>query len=132
MPHQTKARRGPNTPDIPDIPDIEDTKDHILAAGRELLLAACGALHFCRDYVEKSVPEANRPALMGFFKRAIAVADELGSSISGISALKRTAEDLAKPFFTALEREMCEGHYSDSLKKEKRRPRPEGSRKKRR
>lgn len=90
-------------------PNVEETRDHILAAGKELLLAAQGALYFCKDYVEKSVPEANRPALLGFFKKAIVVADELGSSISGLSALRRTAEGFAKPFFTAMEREMRAG-----------------------
>lgn len=103
--HQTRSHRTCCTP------DIEETKDHILTAGKELLLAAQGALHFCKEYVEKSVPEARRPALLGFFKKAIVVADELGSSISGISTLKRTAEGFAKPFFTAIEREMREGSF---------------------
>lgn len=87
-------------------PGIEETKEHIFTAGKELLLAAEGALHFCKDYVEKSAPEANQPALLSFFKKAISVADELGSSISGVSAIKRTAEGIAKPIFTAMEREM--------------------------
>lgn len=87
-------------------PDMEETKTHIFAAGRELLLAAQGALSFCKDYVETSVPQASRPTLIGFFQKAITVADELGRGISGVSNIRRTAGKIAKPLFTAMASEM--------------------------
>lgn len=88
--------------------NMDETKQHIMAAGKELLLAARGALFFCKDYVEAQVPEAGRPNLLGFFQKAIAVADELSRGIAGVSTIKRTAAGIAKPLFTAMEREMRE------------------------
>lgn len=87
-------------------PDMEETKGHVLAAGKELLLAAQGALGFCKEYVATQVPEKSRPNLLGFFQKAIAVADELSRGIAGVSTIKKTAEDLARPLFTAMDREM--------------------------
>lgn len=92
----------------PSTPDIEETKTHILAAGRELLLAAHGALAFCREYVESQAPKDARPNLVGFFQKAISVADDLGKGISKASSFKRAAEEVAKPLFTAMAREMKE------------------------
>lgn len=58
-------------------PDFAETKQHVLAAGQELLLAAHGALSFCRDYVEKSSKERRNPELCAFFRRALSVVEEL-------------------------------------------------------
>lgn len=58
-----------------------ETKLHILRAGRELLLAAEGALEFCKQYVEKSGKEPHNPKLMTFFSRALDVVTELGSDL---------------------------------------------------
>lgn len=101
----THHRRGHRRMDGP---SMEETRDHIFAAGREILLAARGALSFCKDYVETSVPEASRPNLLSFFQKAMSVADELHRGIASASSLKRTAGQLAKPLFTAIEREMRE------------------------
>ena len=54
--------------------EMEETKEHILAAGRELLLAAHGALKFCQSYAEHSAPTASKPNVAGFFQKALAVA----------------------------------------------------------
>lgn len=102
MTHHRPAAKRPARPE----PDVEETKAHVMAAGRELLLAARGALFFCKDYVETQVPEASRPNLLGFFQKAIAVADELSRGIAGVATIKKAAEGIAKPLFTAMEREM--------------------------
>lgn len=88
------------------MPDMDETKGHVMAAGRELLFAAEGALKFCRSYVETCVPESSRPNLLNFFQKAITVADELSRGLAGVSALKSAARGVAKPLFTAMEREM--------------------------
>ncbi|MFH0799083.1 MAG: hypothetical protein V2A66_02735 [Pseudomonadota bacterium] len=86
--------------------DMDETKDHIMAAGRELLLAAHGALSFCKEYVENSIPESSRPNLLCFFQKAIAVADDLSKGLASVSDIKRAASGFAKPILTAIEREM--------------------------
>jgi hypothetical protein len=85
---------------------MDETSQHVLAAGRELLLAAQGALRFCKNYVETQVPTSNRANLMNFFGKAIRVADELGDSICGVTSITRTAEKFAKPFLSAMDFEM--------------------------
>jgi len=85
---------------------MDETGEHIMAAGKELLLAAGGALKCCKDYVETSVPEASRTNLLSFFQKAISVADELSRGICGVSTIKRTAGTIAKPLFTAMAKEM--------------------------
>jgi hypothetical protein len=88
------------------LPDMEDTKEHILAAGRELMLAADGALRFCRAYAETLSPPASRSQLTSFFSKAIAVADELGKGLVSATCVKRTAQKAAAPIFEAFGREM--------------------------
>lgn len=85
---------------------MEETKAHVLAAGRELLLAAQGALNFCKTYAETQAAPAARPHLIKFFKRALTIADELGKGLAGVAPLKRAAKGVAKPLFDAMEREM--------------------------
>ncbi|MBI4126371.1 MAG: hypothetical protein HY465_02645 [Deltaproteobacteria bacterium] len=58
-----------------------ETKLHVLRAGRELLIAAEGALEFCKHYVEKSGKEPQNQKLMTFFSRALDVVTELGSDL---------------------------------------------------
>lgn len=103
-------------------PDMEETRDHIIAAGREILLAAQGALSFCKSYVETSVPKSSQPNLLIFFQKAMSVADELSRGLTGVSTLKRAAGDIAKPFFTAMEREMSSDNRAlyDAYEKAKR------------
>ena len=50
---------------------MEDTKEHIMIAAKELLLAAGGALRFCRAYVETQMPKSSQPELLTFFQKAI-------------------------------------------------------------
>jgi hypothetical protein len=107
--------------------EMERTKRHVLAAGRELLLAAQGALRFCKDYVEFSPPRASRPHLVNFFQRGISMADELGRGLLEAAPVKRAAEGLAKPILNIMEWEMR------SEAKSRRRARPKtASRKKKR
>lgn len=87
-------------------PDIEETKEHVLAAGREILLAARGALRFCKSYVEAASAPESRPELMKFFQHAIEVADDLSRGICSIDAIKETASNIAKPVMDILEQEM--------------------------
>lgn len=89
-------------------PDMEETREHIMAAGREVLLAAQGALQFCKNYVETQMPEASHSNILCFFQKAIAVADELSRGLSSVSTLQRAAGTIAKPIFSALEQEMQE------------------------
>lgn len=65
-----------------------DTKVHIFNAGRELLLAAQGALSFCREYVT-SGKEHENPQLAHFFSRALRVAEELGKDLEQGAAHKQ-------------------------------------------
>ncbi len=90
-------------------PDFDETKDHVLAAGREILLAAQGALRFCRDYAEEHASPSARSQMTQFFSKAIAIADDLGGSIVRASTLAKAAKGAARPLFDAMSREMrCE------------------------
>ncbi len=86
--------------------EMEETKEHIMAAGRELLLAAHGALKFCEAYIKFSSPKSSRPHLVNFFQKAISVADELGVGLLGTEHIKRTARKIADPIFDGMEKEM--------------------------
>lgn len=85
---------------------MNETKEHVLAAGREILLAAQGALRFCKGYVETQIPEPSRPNLLKFFHKAIDVADELSRGICGATSIAHAAGEFAKPLFNAMDREM--------------------------
>jgi len=87
-------------------PDMEETKMHVMAAGREILLAAQGALSFCETYVETCMPPESRTNLIRFFKNAISVADELGRGITGVSSIKKAAEGMIKPVLSEMNKEM--------------------------
>lgn len=100
--------------------DMDETKGHILAAGRELLLAADGALRFCRKYAETSVPSSSRPGLLDFFQKAIVVADEMGKSITNIPTAKTVAEKVAKPIFEMMGHEMAREKATPKPKKPRR------------
>lgn len=59
--------------------DYFETKLHILKAGRELLLAAEGALRFCKQYVQSGQEPERNPELAQFFARALDAVRELGA-----------------------------------------------------
>ena len=65
----------------PETIDADATKEHVLRAGKELLLAARGALKFCQTYVETSNKERNDPKIADFFNKALAVAEELSRGL---------------------------------------------------
>jgi hypothetical protein len=88
------------------VPDMDETKEHILAAGRELMLAADGALRFCKSYAESFSSPQSRSQLVSFFSKAIAVADELAKGLITASG-KEAAKKAAGPLFDALGREMA-------------------------
>lgn len=88
------------------VPDMEETKEHILAAGRELMLAADGALRFCKSYAESFSSPQSRSQLVSFFSKAVAVADELAKGLITASG-KEAAKKAAGPLFDALGREMA-------------------------
>lgn len=94
----------PHTP-FDDSQDFTETRIHILTAGRELLLAAKGALQFCSKYVESS--QVSAPHVKAFFKKAINVADDLSSGLRSADMIKRAASSAVKPIFTALEQELA-------------------------
>ena len=98
-----RARRRAETP-----LDMEETKAHVLAAGRELMLAAQGALAFCRDYAKSQTPAPQRSQLLGFFSKAIEVADELGKGLTTASHIPGAAKGMAGQIFDAMGREMNE------------------------
>ena len=89
-------------------PDMEETKAHVLAAGRELMLAAQGALAFCRDYAKSQTPAPQRSQLLSFFSKAIEVADELGHGLTTASHIPEAAKGVAGQIFDAMGREMKE------------------------
>jgi hypothetical protein len=86
--------------------DPNKTKAHVMAAGREIMLAAQGALRFCKEYAEKTASPAAKPHLVKFFSRAIAVADEFGKGLTTASKLSKAAQRLASPIFDAIGLEM--------------------------
>ncbi len=94
----------PNTPSS-DYPDFTETRVHILTAGRELLLAAKGALQFCNKFVENQ--QTSAPHVKDFFKKAITVADDLSSGLKSVEAIKRAASSAITPIFTTLENEFA-------------------------
>ncbi|MFA4873990.1 MAG: hypothetical protein WC956_00900 [bacterium] len=87
-------------------PDVDETKEHIFAAGRELLLAARGALRFCKEYADATASPATRVQLIKFFGKAISVADELSRGLVSASAVTHKARSVAAPFFEAMGKEM--------------------------
>jgi len=94
------------------VPDMEETKEHVLAAGRELLLAADGALRFCRSYAESFASPESRSQLVSFFSKAVAVADELAKGLITASG-KEAAKKAARPLMDALGREMAREERSN-------------------
>ncbi|MBT3182470.1 MAG: hypothetical protein HN337_08200 [Deltaproteobacteria bacterium] len=86
--------------------DKDETIHHIMAAGKELLLAAQGALRFCKDYVENTPDSKSKPNLLKFFQNAIKVADDLGGSIIKTSPVATAAKGMAKNIFDSMESEM--------------------------
>lgn len=107
-------------------PDAEETKAHVLAAARELLLAAQGALKFCRYYVEETSDSKTRPYLVGFFQKATQVASELGKGILDACPATDLAKGAVKTVIESIGREM----EVDS--KRPSRPRPRSRKKARR
>jgi len=97
--------------------DFEETRTHILLAGREILLAAQGALKFCSAYVEAS--NKSSPHLKAFFKRAMTVADELGSGLKDMDSIKRAASSVVNPIFALIENEMA---TEKQIKNKRRKP----------
>lgn len=93
--------------------ELEETRVHILVAGRELLLAAKGALKFCSQYVETS--SKSSPHLARFFKKAIAVADDLSVGLRNMDTIKRAAGAAFQPIFTALENELASGNIPEKM-----------------
>lgn len=76
--------------------EVIDTRTHILNAGRELLLAAQGALTFCKDYVESNSKERRNPELIHFFSKALAVAEELAADFQKERGKKPHAQKRTK------------------------------------
>ncbi|MBN1282632.1 MAG: hypothetical protein JXA24_02520 [Proteobacteria bacterium] len=111
-------------------PDADETKAHVLAAGRELLLAARGALAFCRDYAKGSASQPSRSQLMIFFAKAMDVADELSRGLASATRVPGAAKTVAGQFFDAVGREMKEQQEQEKREKaaKRRRPCPRGTR----
>jgi hypothetical protein len=103
--------------------DPSRTKAHVMAAGRELMLAAQGALRFCKDYAEKTASPATKPQLVKFFSRAIAVADEFSKGLVTASKLSKAAQRLTSPLFDALGRELKGSARPRKLSRKARGPR---------
>ena len=106
-------------------PDIEETKGHVLAAGRELMLAAQGALAFCRDYAKSSSSSREtRSQLMKFFSKAMDVADELAKGLVSASHVPGAARGAADRVFDAIGREMKEQEEHKKKERAAKRRRP--------
>lgn len=99
-------------------PDAAETRMHILAAGRELLWAAKGALNFCCKYVESSGNRA--PNVVAFFKKAMSVADDLSAGLDNPETIKKAARSAIEPVFCSMEREMAHEKRAASTPKVKR------------
>ncbi len=100
-------------------PDIDETKEHVLAAGRELLLAAQGALSLCKDYAKASSSPESRSQLMQFFSKAMDVADELSKGLISASRIPGAARGVAGQVFDAIGREMKEQEEQGKKGREK-------------
>jgi hypothetical protein len=100
-----------------EMPDMEQTKEHILAAGRELLLAADGALRFCKAYAETASAPSSRSTLVSFFSKAISVADELGKDLVKATGISKVAKSAVSPLFDALGREIEEAERMERSKR---------------
>lgn len=98
-------------------PSMDETKEHVLAAGREILLAAQGALRFCKTYAEATSCDKNRPNIVSFFQKAISVADELGKSILQVSPVGSATKDISKSVMDFVEKEMAEKPVSKAKTK---------------
>lgn len=101
-----QGRKRSTADGVPPHFNSDETKRHIMAAGRELLLAAQGALRFCKSYVEVTPESKSQPHLIQFFQKAIAVADDLGKSMLKTSPVQRAAAGITKSLFDAMEQEM--------------------------
>ena len=99
------------------------TKAHVMAAGREIMLAAQGALRFCKEYAEKTASPSSRPHLVKFFTRAIAVADEFSKGLVTASKLSKAAQRLTSPILDAIGGEMKGGSKAKRLASRARGPR---------
>jgi hypothetical protein len=86
-------------------PSSAETRLHVLAAGHELLAAAKGALNFCLSYAEQVMPEA--PHLTAFFKKSIAVAEDLSAGLLDKEGMKKAVKTALPPLFAMMEMEMC-------------------------
>lgn len=87
-------------------PSTEETRLHVLAAGHELLAAGKGALNFCLNYAEQVMP--NAPHLTAFFKKAIAVAEDLSAGLLDKEGMKKAVKTAMPPLFAMMEMEMCQ------------------------
>ena len=87
-------------------PDMEETKAHVLAAGRELLLAAQGALAFCKEYAKVSASPTSKSQVTQFFSKAMDVAEELSKGLVTASHVPGAAKGAAGQFFDAMGSEM--------------------------
>lgn len=85
-------------------PSSEETRLHILAAGHELLAAAKGALNYCLSYAEQVMPGA--PHLTAFFKKSIAVAEDLSAGLLDREGMKKAVKTAMPPLFAMMEMEM--------------------------
>jgi len=101
----TKRRRGCAAKAQP---DMEETKAHVLAAGRELMLAAQGALGFCKDYAKAHASPSSKSQLMSFFSKALEVADELSKGLITASSVHTPVRGVADKIFDAIGNEMKE------------------------
>jgi hypothetical protein len=57
------------------------TRKHILIAGREIMLAARGALRFFRSFAQSAATPSVRPFLLELFDRAIDIADDFSAGL---------------------------------------------------
>lgn len=98
----------------------DDTREHILAAGRELMLAAKGALSFINSYMESQKSSSSQDQISSFFHRAISVADQIGRELSNICPKPSHTSAAIKPIIEALASEM---KASDKFRPRPKRPR---------
>ena len=107
---------SPHTRTRKKVPSTEETRLHVLAAGHELLAAAKGALNFCLSYAEQAMPGA--PHLTAFFKKSIAVAEDLSAGLLDKEGMKKAVKTAMPPLFAMMEMEM--GQQKKSAKPRRR------------
>ncbi len=103
--------------------------EHILLAGRELLLAAQGALKFCREYVDHHQNNGrHHPRLAEYFNKALKTTEDLSRGLVPATAFKKAVEKRTSQLADVIEQEMQRINPMPPSPKTTKHPRPRQTR----